>query len=262
MFTLKMILESQPLPNVWPGVLFSVVAAGVFSVLSAAGDSLEPFSGAMLTRRSALPKSIGAIDCQFLDCDSREERAGISNQGTIFCVRLCSYPVLGQQEQHGENTVAVKPVRPAYQGSLAPAWNKGQVQTGLGGYSCVRVIQSRAWVKGDREFASMYRGVRYRFANQTELNQFIKFPQRYVPALQGDCLVSWVQDSAMVPGSTQFAAIYRNRIYLFSSQERKLEFMQAPEKFAPISSGSTATGLQKLGQGSSGNQGSKEAVAF
>ncbi len=273
----------------WAGVTVNSVTVNVIAGMDVAGAQVStkelswnhfPTSGASEVRKASADVALDDLRAwdEPVNCshDARQLVRGIepslpdkrsriasSQHRSRSQQKYCVYrPLPTSQARDEENTIAVKAIRPKYDGSRAPHSNFGQVQTAMGGYSCVSLIQNRAWVQGSREFASMHRGIRYRFANQQQLNLFVKNPNRFVPVLQGDCLVSWVQGGVMIPGSSQFAAIYRNQIYLFSSQDHKLMFMRSPEKFTNSLSQPTTGRLHKSGQEPLKNQEAGDGVNF
>uniref|UniRef100_A0A8C3KGY0 Adenylate kinase 9 n=1 Tax=Calidris pygmaea TaxID=425635 RepID=A0A8C3KGY0_9CHAR len=115
------------------------------------------------------------------------------------------------------------------------------------------------------QFAAEFRGHYYKMASQEELDKFLSRPEVYVPPLaphplplpdmlpkkltvaevkalfpisaemQGYCPVTYLDGKqryeALVPGNIEYAAKYRDKLYIFESEEKLLKFMRSPEKY-------------------------------
>nr|XP_034965151.1 adenylate kinase 9 isoform X3 [Zootoca vivipara] len=115
------------------------------------------------------------------------------------------------------------------------------------------------------KFAAEFRGHYYKMAGQEELDKFLKNPELYVPPLapyplplphklpkkltaadvkalfpmqaelQGYCPVTYLDGKqryeALVPGDIEYAVLYRNKLYIFESEEKLQKFMRLPEKY-------------------------------
>ncbi|XP_056422277.1 adenylate kinase 9 isoform X3 [Hyla sarda] len=114
-------------------------------------------------------------------------------------------------------------------------------------------------------FAAEFRGHYYKMASQEELNAFLQTPELYVPPLaprplpppemlpkrltvadvkskfpknaemKGYCPVTYVDGKkryeTLVPGHIENAVEYRDKIYIFESEEKVQKFMRLPEKY-------------------------------
>jgi YHS domain-containing protein len=99
------------------------------------------------------------------------------------------------------------------------------VKVGLSGYCPVCVVEHKKWEKGSASIESTFDGVVYRFPSEAIKAVFEANPQKYVPALNGDCIVCYEKHGKRVPGSVQHAAIHNNRMYLFPSDKEKQVFI-------------------------------------
>nr|XP_012608625.1 adenylate kinase 9 isoform X2 [Microcebus murinus] len=115
------------------------------------------------------------------------------------------------------------------------------------------------------EFAAEFRGHYYKMSSQEKLNKFLENPELYVPPLaphalpsadmlpkrltlselksrfpkcaelQGYCPVTYRDGQqryeALVPGNINYAAEYRNRIYICESEEKLQKFLRSPMKY-------------------------------
>ncbi|XP_063185876.1 adenylate kinase 9 isoform X2 [Chroicocephalus ridibundus] len=120
-------------------------------------------------------------------------------------------------------------------------------------------------VTSSLQFAAEFRGHYYKMASQEELDKFLSRPEVYVPPLaphplplpdmlpkkltaaevkalfpisaemQGYCPVTYLDGKqryeALVSGNIQYAAKYRDKLYIFESEEKLLKFMRLPEKY-------------------------------
>ncbi|KAM6207782.1 adenylate kinase 9 [Sarcoramphus papa] len=120
-------------------------------------------------------------------------------------------------------------------------------------------------VTSSLQFAAEFRGHYYKMASQEELAKFLSRPEVYVPPLaphplpppdmlpkkqtaaevkalfpisaemQGYCPVTYLDGKqryeALVPGNIEYAAKYKDKVYIFESEEKLLKFMRLPEKY-------------------------------
>ena len=106
-----------------------------------------------------------------------------------------------------------------------------QTQVGLDGYCPVCLINAQKWVNGNADHAAVFDGKTYFFPGDDTLQEFVNNPTQYVPALSGDCIVSYSQTGKRVPGDVRFAALHNNRMYLFPSEKERKVFRQSPQAF-------------------------------
>ncbi|KFP78168.1 Adenylate kinase 9, partial [Acanthisitta chloris] len=115
------------------------------------------------------------------------------------------------------------------------------------------------------QFAAEFQGQYYKMASQEELDKFLSRPEVYVSSLashplpppdwlpkkltveevkallpgsvemQGYCPVTYLDGNqryeALVPGNIKYAAKYRDKVYIFESEEKLQKFMRLPEKY-------------------------------
>ncbi|MCA9071189.1 MAG: hypothetical protein KDA84_19815 [Planctomycetaceae bacterium] len=102
---------------------------------------------------------------------------------------------------------------------------------GLDGFSPVSLYTWREWRKGKPEFTAYHKGITYRLATKEELNQFTADPEKYVPRLLGCDPVILLKTDRAVPGNTKFGAYYDGKLYLFQSDETRIEFKKSPVRY-------------------------------
>ena len=104
----------------------------------------------------------------------------------------------------------------------------------LDGYCPVKLKQARQWIKGQNEIHVEYQQQQYRLSGQKERQEFEQHPELFAPQLLGcDPVIMWETDRAL-PGKTEFAAYFKDQLYLFTSQQNREMFRIDPERFLNI----------------------------
>jgi YHS domain-containing protein/thioredoxin-related protein len=102
----------------------------------------------------------------------------------------------------------------------------------LDGYCAVSLCEKQQWLQGDRRWGAIHRGRTYLFAGPEEQRRFFQDPDRYAPVLGGVDIVLATEHGQSVPGMREHGVSYRNRIYLFSSEETLSRFAENPGRYA------------------------------
>ncbi len=112
----------------------------------------------------------------------------------------------------------------------APANNKTPKQTAasFGGLCLVSAVENRELVDGSARNQIMYRGHTLYFSSPENKDRFLAAPATYWPMLDGKCAMSLIDNDESVEGSLEFAALFRNRVWLFVSKEAMQEFLLDP----------------------------------
>ena len=105
---------------------------------------------------------------------------------------------------------------------------------GLSAFSPVTLRDERKWSKGSRSYSETYQGITYYMRTETEARRFRNTPELYVPQYLGCDPVLLKEKQQMVPGSTRYAAVYGNRLYLFAKPEYRQHFRKTPKKYLNI----------------------------
>ena len=116
--------------------------------------------------------------------------------------------------------------------SVAAEKDAGKQRIGLEGHCPVCIVKAKKWMKGNPEIQTNYDGVTYHFPNEAIKKTFLANPEKYVPALGGDCIVCYAKAGKRVQGDIRHATSHSGRLYLFPSDREKQAFLAAPEKFA------------------------------
>lgn len=105
------------------------------------------------------------------------------------------------------------------------------VIVGLGGYSPVSMTDGRKWVKGNRNYASIYRGVMYYMQDAEQLKQFEAAPEKYAPKLHGCDPVVLNSLGTPLPGIISLGAVVDGDLYFFASETSRDLFKKNPNQF-------------------------------
>ncbi len=105
-------------------------------------------------------------------------------------------------------------------------------QVALSGYCPVCVLEMKKWIKGDPRYSVVQDGKTYLFPGEEQRQMFLKNPNKYTPAMGGDCTVCKVEMGKTIPGLVNFAALHDGRLFLFPGEEQKQMFQKNPTKYA------------------------------
>ena len=126
------------------------------------------------------------------------------------------------------------PVRPSDEPAAGPERSARKVRKrllGLRGFCPVTLREDREWTRGEREFAWEHQGITYFMATPEAFRSFIKAADDYAPKLLGCDPVVYHSTGRAVPGSTAYAALWRDELYLFVSEKNRREFYDDPERW-------------------------------
>lgn len=102
---------------------------------------------------------------------------------------------------------------------------------GFNGYCPVMLKDERRLVVAKAAYVAEYRGRTYTFSSAAAKFAFEENPRKYVPAGSGNDVVRLASGEENVPGTLDFAAWYRGRLYLFSSPETRKSFVETPSQY-------------------------------
>ncbi|MCA9040869.1 MAG: DUF255 domain-containing protein [Planctomycetaceae bacterium] len=128
-----------------------------------------------------------------------------------------------EQPKPAETTaVATVPQNPIQQ--VASQWAFEQT-------CLVELVENARLTQGDPQFQTIYRDTQLCFVSEAHRQAFIQNPDRYWPALNGNCPILLAENKQAVPGSAKLGAIYRGQLWFFSSPEARLKFANAPQQY-------------------------------
>ena len=106
------------------------------------------------------------------------------------------------------------------------------VKPAFSGLCLSSVVEERRLVKGQPNISTSYRGQLLTFASEQQKQKFLATPEKYWPMLDGACAMTLLQSGRRTTGELQYAAVFRNRVWLFQSQALMQDFIAAPAEFA------------------------------
>ncbi len=115
---------------------------------------------------------------------------------------------------------------------------------GLSAFSPVTLKDQRKWIRGSRQFSETYKGITYYMRSQRESQRFKAAPERYVPRYLGCDAVILKEYQKAIPGSTRFAAFYKEQLYLFAKPVSRKEFKKQPSAYSKIKNNITLDSIR------------------
>ena len=103
--------------------------------------------------------------------------------------------------------------------------------TALEGHCPVCIVQMDKWVKGDPSYQITRDGRTYFFSSEKEKNLFLADPGKFVPALGGDCVVTFAMTGKRVPGNREHMTLHKGRLFLFANDEAEDLFEADPATY-------------------------------
>jgi YHS domain-containing protein len=99
------------------------------------------------------------------------------------------------------------------------------------GYCLVSLRDQQRWVPGSPKIQLILGGKVYLFSTTRTRDIFLTAPHLYLPALDGDCIVTFVETGRRVAGQIECGLIHGKRIYFFTDQDQLRKFQSAPEEY-------------------------------
>ena len=96
------------------------------------------------------------------------------------------------------------------------------------------IRENGVWIRGRYDYRVELADLVLLTAGATEHDALLHDPVKYIPALSGDCAVTFVDDGQRVRGSIFHAAEYHGRLFLFADAQRKSTFKADPERYASV----------------------------
>ncbi len=102
----------------------------------------------------------------------------------------------------------------------------------LEGFCPVTLSTREEWRQGQREYMAVHQGRAFHMAGPEERRLFLANPERYAPMFGGIDPVLVVDQQRWTPGSIQYSATYKGRIYMLSSEANLKRFHADPRRYA------------------------------
>jgi YHS domain-containing protein len=120
---------------------------------------------------------------------------------------------------------------PATEAKMALIRERGGMK-GLKGFCPVTLRDERELKDAVGDFYASFRGQKFHFATQGAKEKFEADPTRYVPAAYGADVVVLIRDKDVAEGSLDYAAWFKGKLYLFSTEQTHEVFLEDPAKYA------------------------------
>lgn len=101
----------------------------------------------------------------------------------------------------------------------------------FGGLCLPAVKESRSLVQGVPTHALKYRGKLLYFSSDDHLKKFQADPGQYWPMQDGICPVQLLQNDKVTEGRLEYAALFRGRLWVMSSEQDMQDFVARPAHF-------------------------------
>jgi YHS domain-containing protein len=102
---------------------------------------------------------------------------------------------------------------------------------GFKGFCPVVLRDSRDLIDARPQFKETYLGKVYNFSSEEAREKFTKNPKQYAPISGGRDIVALKDESQDVEGKLDYAAWFKDRLYLFNSAKTKDKFELQPSKY-------------------------------
>jgi thioredoxin-related protein/YHS domain-containing protein len=100
------------------------------------------------------------------------------------------------------------------------------------GHCLVTAVESREIIDGSPRHQTKYRGHVLHFSSEEAKQTFLAKPNDYWPLFDGICSVAMLNDEERVMGKLEYAAFFRKRLWLFSTEESLKQFLEDPADVA------------------------------
>lgn len=101
----------------------------------------------------------------------------------------------------------------------------------LDGFCPVSMIVKAELIPGADVECVVYRGLRYHFASERERRMFLDAPNRFLPAEEGRCVVTFVEEGRWITGDVAYPAIFGEHVFFFPSDSQRQKFLHDPERY-------------------------------
>ena len=105
------------------------------------------------------------------------------------------------------------------------------VRPAFGGLCLPAVNETRSLVSGRPEFSLEYRGRTLFFSSLEYKQKFQASPEKFWPAYDGTCPVTFAETGRAVEGKLEFAAVFRNQLWVTDNAEAMQKFVKQPASY-------------------------------
>lgn len=106
-----------------------------------------------------------------------------------------------------------------------------ELKPAFGGLCLPAVKETRSLIQGVPRHAVKYRGKLLIFSNDDYLKKFQAAPDQYWPMQDGTCPVQLLHNEEVVEGRLEYAALFRGKLWVMSSEQNMQTFVAEPAHF-------------------------------
>lgn len=121
--------------------------------------------------------------------------------------------------------MAYKRISPIGLGMHKPVYHTGGIA--LDGYDVTTYFKGAA-EKGSSSYSIIMKDVTWYFISESNLKEFTANPEKYIPEFGGYCTKA-VSTGFAAPADPTIFSVFEDRLYIFSSEEVKAEFIKDPK---------------------------------
>ncbi|MFO0945561.1 MAG: hypothetical protein U1D30_06405, partial [Planctomycetota bacterium] len=127
------------------------------------------------------------------------------------------------------NVKAPAPVKDGIDRSIQPC--DANLPVAMDGFCPVSMIVRAELTHGSDNACLAYKGRRYLFRSEAERSMFLNNPEKYMPAENGQCVVTWAEEHRWIPGQIRYPAIFGDHVFFFNSESVRQKFLDDPERY-------------------------------
>ena len=151
------------------------------------------------------------------------------------CIALVPYACAQSGTRSAGSRTPVAQPKPQGASPFLPAANREvRLPVSLGGFCVVTLREQQEWRPGVEANQLVFDGQLYWFAGQRQRAIFAATPQRYVPALAGNCVVTLAESGLRKRGNPQYGILHNERLFFFRSLAEQERFQAAPGQYSKL----------------------------
>ena len=149
--------------------------------------------------------------------------------------KISGYVAAHEMEGHLNNICVAKHEQPAKarSGRVIQKISRKQItpEFSFKSICLVSMLDEQMLVEGNPKIYSEYKGRKVCFSSAYHKKQFDSDPDRYWPALEGNCRVSQLEKNQAVEGNPIAGGVYREKLVFFASAENRDRFTSNPSMY-------------------------------
>ena len=152
--------------------------------------------------------------------------------GVLAVASFLLAPTLLAQSDTRSSPVVAAPIPQGASPFLPSIDREMRLPVMLDGFCIVTLREQQEWAVGSESHQLVFDRKLYWFASQRERAMFAAAPQRYVPALGGDCVVTLNETGQRKLGKPRYGILHDQRLYFFRGAGEQETFRAEPAMYA------------------------------